>query len=190
MTLVTKIWWVRHLPIDLPEHLEGCYIGQTDVEAVIPPTRTELELLPEQALWFSSPLKRAKATAEWLGARNLQLAPELKEQYFGTWEGKAYDQVWGEAQHLDWEKPELIKPPQGESFMELCERVGAWLDTALKHYDGQNLIIVSHAGVIRAGLKHALGMRPSEVLSTDLNYASVTQVSYSDTFAIADYINR
>ena len=190
---MTQLWWVRHLPVSVT----GCYIGQSDVEAVIPSHTSGLtKLLPaKDVVWFASPLKRAVATAQWLNPlTHVQTVPELKEQHFGVWEGKSYDQVWREHEHHhDWSQPETLQPPDGESFTRVCERVDGWLNAMLESLAGRSIVIVAHAGVIRAGLRHAVGLSHAQALKMHIDYTSVTHVSYyaaESESARVEYVNR
>ena len=182
---MTQLLWIRHLPIEIT----GRYTGHSDIEAIIP-INPLTEQFPENALCFSSPLKRAISTAKWLGVTDPIIVDALKEQHFGTWEGQYYDEVWKEAEHLyDWSKPEQITPPEGESFADLCERVDSWLNPFLVEHSGQPIVVVAHAGVIRAGLRHALHLSLPETLAIQVDYASITQITYNEKGATADYVN-
>lgn len=188
-----KIFWIRHLPIAGT----GRYIGHTDIPIIIPASPAKIVPLPENALWFASPLKRAVATANWLlediynKNTKLKLADELMEQNFGAWENKKYEEVWGNWQNQD---PATVKPDGGESFVELCRRVDSWLEYMVKMFDGKPLVVVAHAGTIRAGLRHALNLKPEQALFFAVDYSSVTQVEYfmphSVGGAMVEYINR
>jgi alpha-ribazole phosphatase len=187
----TKIWWVRHLPVEV----SGFYMGRTDVEAVVPASEANiLSLLPEDAVWYSSPLKRTVTTAQYLQTQSFQKADALQEQHFGDWEGRSYDEVWKESEHsFDWSKPELVKPAQGENFADVCDRLDGWLDRTLKTYSGENIVVVAHAGVIRAGIRHALNLSPAQALSFQLDNLSVTHMTYftlEPVSARVEYVNR
>ena len=177
------IWWIRHAPIETT----GCYTGQSDVEALLPRQPLSLALeFPEDALWLSSPLKRAVQTAQMLMAHHylphnmLQLTPELKEQSFGVWEGQNYYDVWQEAEHaFNWEKPELVRPENGESFADVCTRVDSWIEASSEKYCHKNLVIIAHAGPIRAALRHAYAVDIAHALSREIECGSVTHIDYS-----------
>lgn len=206
----TQLWWIRHLPVDG----KGRYIGHTDIEAIIPAQASSSFVPSENSVWFSSPLQRCVATANWLGAPTpLALVDAFKEQHFGAWEGRSYDEVWQESQHtLDWSAPERIKPPAGEDFVMLCERVESRLAAILKeHVNPQShlnpspppqpspacgrggIVIIAHAGVIRAGLRHALNLTHAQALSLQVDYASVTHITYYGSKPVSarvEYVNR
>ncbi len=188
-----NLWWIRHMPVEKT----GCYIGQTDIPALIPEYQANLAMpLPEEALWFATPMLRTIDTAHWLMSHStapLRMAPELLEQHFGKWEGKHYDEVWREEEILrDWSKPETIRPEGGENFLDVCARVDGWLEKQLAENATNHLIIIAHAGSIRAGLRHALTITPAQALAFQVDYGSITQVEYDagEAMARVNYVNR
>jgi len=196
MTGILQVNWIRHLPVAST----GRYIGHTDIPAVIPSISANLAApLPENALWFSSPLIRAVDSAHWLiqsvreNTAPLQISPELMEQNFGIWENKTYEEVWALADRSkNWESPAIIKPEGGESFIGLCARVDHWIENMMKVDINKPWIIVAHAGTIRAALRHALNIIPEQALSFAVDYGSVTQVEYflEAGGARINYVNR
>ena len=98
--------------------------------------------------WFSSPLTRARQTAELLGGENVQISPSLIEMNFGSWEGHSLQELHlqngdemreNEARGLD------MLPPGGESPRDVQQRLLPFL----KNLTGPS-IAVTHKGVIRA----------------------------------------
>ena len=195
-----KIFWIRHAPVEK----SGRYIGQTDIPAIIPEQAANLAMdLPKNSLWFSSPLLRSKQTANWLMASypqmmipEIDIASELSEQNFGVWEGKTYDEVWSDeetlAQSQDWTNPAIVKPEGGESFIGVCARVDHWIEERMAEDFGLPLVVVAHSGTIRAALRHALNLVPSQALSFAVDYGSVTEVEYapSENTAMVHFVNR
>ncbi len=195
-----QINWIRHLPVEN----KGRYIGHTDIPAIIPKEAANLAVpLPQDALWFASPLMRAVDSAHWLmqsvreNIAPLNIANELMEQNFGIWENKTYEEVWSIAENSqNWQSPAMIKPQGGESFIGLCARVDHWIENMMKKVGGKNLVVVAHAGTIRAALRHTLNLIPEQALNFTVDYGSITQVEYflpygSDSGgARVNYVNR
>lgn len=98
--------------------------------------------------WVSSPLIRARETAEILGAQILSIKDDLIEMDWGTWEGRTIRDLrseLGPAMATIENKGLHMKPPGGESPFEVRARLANWLKS-LK----QPTIAVTHKGVIRA----------------------------------------
>jgi alpha-ribazole phosphatase len=75
----------------------------------------------------------------------------VAEMDFGTWEGMAWDAI-GEPAISAWANDFVnLQPPQGESYLQLAQRVGDFLEDMAQH---ERVVVVTHAGVIRAA--HAL----------------------------------
>lgn len=187
---MTRCFWIRHAPVAQ----SGCYTGRSDVAAILPARDARRVFpLPEGARWCASPLARAVETARWLmpAEAELHVYPALQEQDFGVWEGRRYDEVWQEAEHAhDWAQPERVRPEGGESFLDVCARVDAWLEGMLAAHAGEALVVVTHAGVVRAALRHALGVEAARALAFTLDYGSVTQVAYGPQGAVVECVNR
>lgn len=191
-----KIIWIRHLPVAQT----GRYIGHTDIPAIIPQDPANLIVpLPENALWFASPMLRTIDSAHWLmdsmgdKTTKLLVADELMEQNFGVWENKTYEEVWNLTdKSQNWSSPAMVKPEDGESFIGVCARVDHWIEGQMKLAEGKTLVVVAHAGTIRAALRHALNLIPEQALSFAVDYGSITQVEYfiQEGGSRVDYVNR
>lgn len=169
--------WLRHAPV---RDQEGRYYGQLDVPAeLLDPllARRIAAALPEGAVWFTTPLDRTRAMAQALkpGVQSVEVA-DLTEQNFGDWQGRTYHDVFAANGALDWENPARLKPPGGESFAELADRVAAAIERLSAHYEGHVLIAVAHAGTIRAAIGHALGLAPDRMLAFEVAPLSVTRL--------------
>ena len=110
------------------------------------------------AAW-SGPARRARQTAEALGL-DPTVAPELDECDFGTWRGRTLAELHAEdpAAVAAWMEDPAAAPHGGESLLALLERVGGWLSARVG--DGERVVAVTHAGVIRAAVVCALDAPP------------------------------
>ena len=151
---IVRWWWVRHALADTTAGEAKSFCGWSDPPADLSDEHglaTLRSALPEEAAILSSDLWRATQTADALARRNskrLANSGALREQNFGAWEGKTYDSV-----DLDefWKNPALSAPPEGESFAEVCDRVGREI-TQVNESGESEIIAVAHAGSIRAAL--------------------------------------
>ncbi len=121
----------------------------------------------EQAGWpwtriVSSPLIRCRDFAEALGGRaGLPVSVEMRfrEVGFGSWEGRTPDQIRDEepeAYAAFFRDPLNCRPEGAESLPDFAARVAAAFDGCLREHAGEHVLVVAHAGVIRATLAHVL----------------------------------
>lgn len=112
---------------------------------------------------YCSDLARCLETAGIIGARcGLEPEPlrDLREVCLGAWEGQRFDTVQTLNPQGFKERGDHIadhRPPGGESFRDLQERVWPIFETIARSFSGHTLI-VTHAGVIRVLLCRLLGM--------------------------------
>ncbi|WP_372791699.1 histidine phosphatase family protein [Paraconexibacter sp.] len=103
-----------------------------------------------------SPLARARRTAELLGLSGAVTDVALREADFGSWAGRSLEEVSATEPDVvaAWMGDADAAPHGGESLRVLLGRVGDWLDRQASH-DGR-LLAVTHGGVIKAAVVHAL----------------------------------
>lgn len=123
----------------------------------------------------SSPARRCLETAAalWPGAPLPLTDPRLWEQDFGAWEGLAAADV-PDCGQLGPEALAALKPPQGESFAELCARATPGI--AALAAGGRRVAVVAHAGIVRAALGLALGPA-AWVLAVEVAPLSLTSIT-------------
>jgi broad specificity phosphatase PhoE len=99
---------------------------------------------------YSSDLVRAHETARVVADRlglDVVTVPGLRERRFGSWEG---------LQDVDVERlyPGINGPPDGESRVEMLDRVLESLEAIAHANRDRTVLVVSHGGPIRAVLRH------------------------------------
>ena len=114
----------------------------------------------QPAVILSSPMKRARATAERI-ATVFELAvepePTFREVALGDYEGKLTEELqaqYGEQFDLWLKAYHLIAPPGGESLEQAIDRMRPALLARIKQY-GDQTIIVAHQAILM-GMKAAL----------------------------------
>ncbi|MFI3243517.1 MAG: cobyric acid synthase [Akkermansia sp.] len=150
------IHFLRHTKTVLPA--ETCY-GCSDV-ALCPDCWSAdlpqiLAQLPEGITRvYSSPLSRCRQLAEQV-AQHLDL-PEptldvrLQEMDFGQWERQTWDDIFASDAGKTWFADYLNqRTPEGESFQDMILRAQSFLDEKAQE---KNMLIVTHAGFIRAAM--------------------------------------
>ncbi len=147
----------------------GKYQGQADIE-LSEVGRKQASLLAQKFpiekvdAIYSSPLIRAKETAEIIGAKfniPVETCPEFCEISFGKWEGLTYDEIhtqWPKEHDMLFTRPDLLTCPEGEGFTQVQERSAKKMESLIKENPDKTFVIAAHGGVIRTLLCHALGM--------------------------------
>lgn len=172
--IVTRWWWVRHAPLMLPP---GTIAGRLDADVDLSDTGMitgARRRLPDTARWLTTPLSRSRRSAAALAPAQATISvADLTEQYFGHWQGRTHAEIWESERataELFWRDPAANTPPGGESFAALCSRVEAAIHRETAMHAGRDIIMVGHAGPIRAALALALGLPPAGVLSVAVDY--------------------
>lgn len=134
---------------------------------------------------YSSHLSRAYDTAKILTNNHICIVKDLHEIELGVWEGKTINQVSKEYKELynKWYKEPLeIKIPGAETILEFKERVVRTLDGIRRQHPNQDVLVVTHGGVITIYLTHLLEMNLNKVWSISLKNGSVTILSFYEEF--------
>jgi broad specificity phosphatase PhoE len=132
---------------------------------------------------YVSPFARARDTAEVAlresGVR-LTIVEELRELSLGEWEGCTVDEVrarQGDPYRAWLRAPHDCPPPGGEPLPVVSERVRAAIDRiAAAHPDGEDVLIVSHGGVISVYACALLGCSFNQLWKLRVDNASLTVV--------------
>ena len=154
-----------------------------------------LAQLPAVAAVLTSPLRRARSTAELVAAATgapLQVRPGLIETDFGAWEGLTF----GEArerypqEHAEWLLDEHVAPPGGESFAAVGERVRAEQAAILEQFPAATVVVVTHVTPIKMLLRDALQGGSSILYRLHLDLAALSIVDlYPDGGASVRLVN-
>jgi broad specificity phosphatase PhoE len=183
--VTTRWWWVRHAPV---REDNGCIYGQKDLgcdtsDRVV--FTAVGKILPRDAVWYASHLKRTHQTAEAIWAAGfprpatMQHEAALAEQHLGEWQGMnraafLASQPAGSHWFADIDQP----APGGESFMDLYNRACRAIDRITIEQAGKDVIAVAHGGTIKAAVGLALGGQPDKGLAFDIDNCSVTRLDH------------
>jgi broad specificity phosphatase PhoE len=134
----------------------------------------------------TSDLLRARETAETiLRDRDvpLELDARWREMRFGAWEGLTWPEIVARNPEFEGRSstvPRFYTPQGGESFDEVCARVGEAVATLTEGaVAGERLLVVTHAGVLHALLRVLLGESEAGALRVRFLPASVTRFAVS-----------
>jgi len=114
---------------------------------------------------LASDAGRALATAEIINAIlkiPLTTDSRLKEQDWGQWEAKTVRQIEAEARQVLDEQVNAgwdFCPPGGESRRSVWKRSQQALAGAAQRYRGQNILVVSHEGIVKSLIYHLCGRK-------------------------------
>lgn len=144
----------------------------------------------------TSPLHRAydtaAAAAKALGL-DLAVDDDLIETDFGAWEGLTF----GEASAVDpelhgrWLRNTGVKPPGGESFDAVHDRVRRACNRIIAEHGGATVLVVSHVTPIKTILRMALDAGPTMLYRMHLDLASLSIAEfYPDGLASVRLVNQ
>ena len=132
--------------------------------------------LPKAVPVFSSPLMRCAELATVLDAAYVQDS-RLQELHFGAWEMQSWEDIG--AQALDAWANDIagFRPPDGETGYELQQRALAWLREISERHD--EVIVVTHAGVMRALQAHHQALPSAAWLTLRYDYGQLVCLDFS-----------
>ncbi|APL95119.1 phosphoglycerate mutase [Sphingomonas sp. BHC-A] len=164
-------------PLHLMRHgapqLAGRLLGHLDA----PPEAEGIALCVDRARHLdfarvvTSDLARARTPGAAIAAERdveLDVDSRWRELHFGDWEGADPARLPAEDLARFWDDPDGFPPPGGESWTDLCNRIGDGL-AAL----GEPVLVVCHAGAIRAALSVLCGFDARRGWAVDLPYGAV-----------------
>ena len=134
-----------------------------------------------------SPSLRCVQTAQtlWPARAPALIDPALWEQDFGDWENLPFADL-PDLGPLPAADLATHRPPNGESFADMCVRVSPALLRAAAL--GGHIVIVAHAGTARAAIAHAIGSVPAG-LAFQIAPLSVTTLSMIDAIGTCSIVS-
>jgi broad specificity phosphatase PhoE len=127
-----------------------------------------------------SPARRCRQTAAAAGLDRVHVEPAVAECDFGAWAGRTLADLHAEAPDatLRWMTEPAAAPHGGESLTDVLARVGGWLD-AQAQAEG-TAVAVTHGGVVKAAVVHALGAPPAAFWRVAVAPLSLTELHAHD----------
>lgn len=142
--------------------------------------------LPDEALWYVSPLRRTHQTFDIIAPQKAEfhIDDRLEEQNFGIWHGQEVSKIWQEISAIStpshptsFVNPDL-RPPEGTSFEDIYEAVAPLLAELITLRPTKPVIMISHAGTIKALLGHMMGLNAAQSLMVNIDTGSVSCADY------------
>ena len=130
----------------------------------------------------TSPMLRCAEFARELSDRwriPLSVEERFREVGFGVWEGKTSKEIKHDDPlriHRFRLEPERLRPEGAEPLEVFAERVGGAWEDLIQHYEGQHILVVAHAGVIRMILSRVLGIPLGNLYRIQVGNAAVSRV--------------
>jgi broad specificity phosphatase PhoE len=121
------------------------------------------------------PERAAEATASALVDGPVEVAGALRRPAFGAWAGRTIEEVVAEDPEgaVRWRTDVEWAPEGGESLAALCRRVDGWL---AQLDDGDRVLAVADAAVVRAAAVVALGAGPASCWRLDVGPLAVVRL--------------
>lgn len=153
---------VRHPEVVTP----GAIVGQRNVALSargIAQIDDIVAALPAASRVVSSDLSRCLAIARRFP--RFDVDPRWREQSFGEWEGRTWEEVDGRDYLEHWTTG---TPPGGESIVAVRDRVAG----ALREL-GDDCIVITHAGPIRCALSLLRGLSLQQAFDIRVDYGAI-----------------
>ena len=182
---------MNHIPtlIDFIRHGEPeggkRYRGQIDDPLSATGWQQMWDAVGTDAPWqqiVTSPLSRCHAFAAALAERHalpLAVDARLMEIGFGVWEGRTAEQLRAEdPQQIArfYHDPVNARPAAAEPLESFRARVAEGFHALANTYAGQRVLVVCHAGVMRAVIAQVLSAPLEAIYRIDVAYAAITRI--------------
>ena len=192
-----KLWLVRHGETEA--NVAGLYSGHTPTPLTTKGQRQAQRLgeMLQQVPFdhaMCSELERTQHTARLLlGERDIPLTanPLLNEMFFGDWEMRHHRDLQVEDKEnyaawcADWQH---VAPTNGEGFPDFSRRVSDFA-SELAHYPYQNLLIVSHQGVLSLLTARLLGMPTASMWHFRIDHGAWSVIDFTPEFTTLRVLN-
>ena len=132
---------------------------------------------------YSSPLQRAHGTAQIINRSHqheIKLYDGLKEATYGSMEGVLVEEYKRKCTEIPdfhqmsyQESLHFKLPEDAESYFEIYERVKPVLDEIVQNHLGEEVVVVSHGGLMRAVIAMIAGTHVREVYIQNVGYLTL-----------------
>ena len=197
----TRIFLARHGEIDGAKEL--CLTGHTD-KKLTPKGLEQSRALAERlathrlAAVYSSGLSRTHVAAELIAERQEltpQVVPDLKEMFFGKYEGMPYPEAMKKYQQedgggaVDLRSLFLEGLPSGENMDDLWARIIPAFEQIIKRHEGESVAVVSHGGVNRVVFLWALALPREQFFSFEQDHGCLNILDFSGKHVVIRLLN-
>ena len=193
-----RLWLVRHGETEA--NVAGLYSGHA------PTPLTERGIAQAQTLGtllrnvpvdnvLCSELERARHTTQLILAERevpVRNMPELNEMFFGDWEMRHHrDLAREDAENYavwcnDWQN---ATPTNGEGFQAFSQRVERFIAQLADYKNSQNLLVVSHQGVLSVLIARLMSMPAASMWHFRVEQGCWSAIDFCDDFAVLKVLN-
>ncbi|HGN9370296.1 TPA: adenosylcobalamin/alpha-ribazole phosphatase [Citrobacter pasteurii] len=193
-----RLWLVRHGETEA--NVAGLYSGHA------PTPLTERGIAQAQSLSgllrnvpfdnvLCSELERARHTTQLILAERevpVRVMPELNEMFFGDWEMRHHrDLAREDAENYavwcnDWQN---ATPTNGEGFQAFSQRIERFIAQLADYKNVQNLLVVSHQGVLSVLIARLLSMPAASMWHFRVEQGCWSAIDFCDDFAVLKVLN-
>jgi probable phosphoglycerate mutase len=143
-----------------------------------------------------SPLSRCQMFAEALVKKYsipLKVENRFKEVGFGSWEGRERIEIQknnADEYEAFYRDPVHCRPAGAEPLPEFESRVSDAFEDMLETFSGRKILVVTHAGVIRAAMMRISQKSAVEVYGMKVSNASFTRFCHTESGTKLEFHNR
>lgn len=184
-----KLYFIRHAEIGPQYH--GRYIGKTDVSLSFLGIRQARDIgisaqnrFTDPHVWLS-PARRCQETWQEMKlsqSTQISVVEDLREVDFGEWEEKSFYEIYHSypKEVQLWAKfDKEFSFPGGEGLREFTSRMQR-LQKEILQVPAEDLVLVTHGGVISSLICLFLGLSPSQYLLFRVNRPSISSMEIFD----------
>ena len=171
-----KLTLIRHAEVE--EQYIGCFNGHIDID-LSKQGRVEAKNLANTFYndefdgVFCSDLIRCKNTLKYFKhSKDAIYTEKLREKSLGEHEGKKFEDLGIKYENFG----QFINSLDGERFDDFGSRVKEFFYDYLPSLEKENVLIITHAGVIRTMLCFYENIPIEEAFSRDIEYGSITMM--------------
>ncbi len=179
-----RVTLVRHAEVE--ERYINCYNGHNDIalskngEAQAREAAKKLDKMEFDAV-FCSDLRRAKETLQHsVHAKDANYTDRLREKSWGRHEGLSFDEIIAQGEIEYKEFLQWIDSLDGEPRKEYVKRVEEFFLGFLPSLEKENILVVTHAGVIRVLLSIIKNITLEEAFSIKIQNCSLTEIELKE----------
>jgi len=192
------LWLIRHAEVD--RKYQRVFGGRIDMELSVRGHKQAeglADYLEKKRLdvVYASPMRRVQQTLAAFrrnGMPKPSVLTALREVDFGDWTGLSWEEVqsqFGVSPYTWLEQLESAGIDKAECATSLRARLAPCLRGVLVRHRGQQVALVCHGGVIRVFLAILLGWSLSQLAAVEIDYASVTQVVWTNRRPVVQLLN-